>query len=171
MIRPRAGKLPGPGRGNWNVTHGYARRGARIPEHRVWIGMMRRCTDPKTKSFSDYGGRGITVCERWKFFENFIADMGRRPTDKHSIERLNNDRGYEPDNCTWATHYEQSKNKRKRRLKTSCKHGHALTESNTYVRTNGKRQCKTCRRDALRRLQAKGYFKDRRNGTASASAE
>lgn len=91
MIRPRRGHKPGPGRGNWNVAHGYSRRGMSTPEYRCWSGMLRRCSDPNNKSFGDYGGRGIYVCDRWKLFDNFIADMGDRPSPNHSIDRINND--------------------------------------------------------------------------------
>lgn len=82
-------------------------------EYNTWRGMKQRCTNKKDKSFKDYGGRGIAVCERWLHsFENFITDMGLKPSLKHSIDRINNDGGYEPSNCRWATRKEQNKNKR-----------------------------------------------------------
>jgi hypothetical protein len=74
--------------------------------------MVQRCTNHNVGQFADYGGRGITVCERWKSFENFLADMGRRPSASHSIDRTDNTRGYGPDNCRWATKLEQANNKR-----------------------------------------------------------
>jgi hypothetical protein len=61
--------------------------------------MKRRCLDKNNKAYGNYGGRGITICERWKNFENFISDMGRRPSEKHSIDRINNDGNYQPSNC------------------------------------------------------------------------
>jgi len=75
--------------------------------------MKERCSNPANKSYPNYGGRGIMVCERWKEdFAAFYADMGPRPTLKHSIDRKNNDWNYEPDNCRWATSTEQRHNRR-----------------------------------------------------------
>jgi hypothetical protein len=73
--------------------------------------MKARCTNPKAASYSRYGARGISVCERWLHsFENFLEDMGERPGKGYSIERLNNDKGYCPENCKWATTAEQARN-------------------------------------------------------------
>jgi hypothetical protein len=78
--------------------------------------MMRRCFDPKNHAYENYGGRGITVCERWKNdVSAFIADMGPRPSPKHSIDRKDNDGNYEPGNCRWATAREQRRNQRTNR--------------------------------------------------------
>lgn len=75
------------------ITHGFTCKKTRRESREYWIWNMvvQRCTNPKVKNWNDYGGRGITVCERWMKFENFYADMGRRPSSKHSIERINND--------------------------------------------------------------------------------
>jgi hypothetical protein len=94
------------------TTHGLCK----TPEYRTWSAMKRRCFNHGTEHFAEYGGRGITVCDRWQSFENFLADMGARPTPKHSIERVDNSGNYEPDNCKWETMIGQSNNKRNNRI-------------------------------------------------------
>ena len=98
----------------------YNRHGmTKTPEYDAWDGMKQRCFNPNHKRYSDWGGRGITVCDRWKnSFENFLADMGSKPTAKHSIDRIDNDGDYCPGNCRWATKAEQENNKRNNRLIT-----------------------------------------------------
>jgi len=77
--------------------------------------MKQRCSNPKNKDYSNYGGKGIRVCSRWLHsFENFILDMGKKPTIKHTIERFDNEENYKPSNCGWATPQEQSKNRKAR---------------------------------------------------------
>lgn len=83
-------------------------------ENKSWSTMIERCTNPKAKSYPDYGGRGITVCERWLSFENFFADMGPRP-EGSTLDRKENSLGYEPDNCKWSTAQEQQNNRRNSR--------------------------------------------------------
>lgn len=93
------------------TTHGLSPRGKQSPEYTTWMNMRRRCSYPKHSDYHRYGGRGITVCERWQHsFKNFLDDMGRKPTRKHSIERKNSNGNYEPDNCVWATSFEQTRN-------------------------------------------------------------
>jgi hypothetical protein len=90
------------------ATHGMTNS----PEYRSWAAMKTRCLNPNGHAFNYYGGRGIAVCDRWRdSFEAFYADMGPRPTGR-SLDRIDNDRGYEPDNCRWATATEQNNNRR-----------------------------------------------------------
>lgn len=92
-------------------THGMRRSRAWV----IWSNMVQRCTNPRNTSFADYGARGITVCERWRDFGNFLADMGEPPAGL-TLEREQNDQGYEPGNCRWASRAEQALNKRTNRL-------------------------------------------------------
>lgn len=81
------------------------------PEYQVWTNMKQRCYNPKKERYPCYGGRGITICDRWKnSFVNFYADMGKRPTTNHQIDRIDNDGNYEPGNCQWITQLENIRN-------------------------------------------------------------
>jgi hypothetical protein len=88
-------------------THGLSK----TRTYRIWVDMHRRCSNQKHNTYKDYGGRGISVCQRWELFENFYADMGICPPGM-SIDREDNEKGYEPGNCRWATAAQQGRNKR-----------------------------------------------------------
>lgn len=99
------------------TRHGFAKDGQRSKVYRTWAQMRNRCSNPNNPSFKNYGGRGIRVCERWNSFENFRDDMGI-PEPHQSIERINNNLDYSPDNCRWATMADQMRNTRANRVFT-----------------------------------------------------
>lgn len=100
--------------GSHRVTHGMSH----TPEYAVWQAMLQRCRNPNNKRHSDYGGRGITICKSWERFEKFISDMGLCPKGL-TLERRDNDKGYSPDNCYWATRNQQQRNMRMPKTNTS----------------------------------------------------
>lgn len=107
------------------TTHGHT-SGKQSSEYITWNNMIRRCTDPNDKSFARYGGRGINVCQEWlESFESFLNHIGPKPSPKHSIDRIDNLRDYEPGNVRWATLDEQARNKR----------------NNVMLNFNGKQVC------------------------------
>lgn len=109
------------------IKHGHSNsnRGKASTTYESWHQMIQRCTNPNRSKYKYYGGRGITVCGRWKRFSNFLVDMGEKPTKNHSIDRKNNDGNYCKSNCRWATTKQQARN----------------TSRNHLVQFNGKTQC------------------------------
>ena len=99
------------------TRHGHARKRNRSTTYQAWYSMIQRTTNPRTKQFEDYGGRGITVCDEWRDFAVFLADMGERPAGL-LLDRIDNDRGYSKDNCRWTTRAEQQTNQRRTRWLT-----------------------------------------------------
>lgn len=111
-------------------THGASETGL----YKLWSAMRQRCANPKNKRYADYGGRGITVCERWLDFSNFKSDMGEPPTPSHTLDRKDNDGNYDPENCHWATRLEQMNNMRRNRTITAFGETKTLTEWGREVR-------------------------------------
>lgn len=117
------------------LRHGKSCRGDWSPEYYSWASMIQRCTNPKRNNYHDYGGRGISVCERWKLFDNFLEDMGSRPAGM-TLGRIDSDGDYEPGNCEWQGYATQGRTKRNNKLsakaaeeiRTSAKSGPALAK-------------------------------------------
>lgn len=113
--------------GCWSKEANFIHGMAKSPEYMSWTHMIQRCTNKKNNAYHNYGGRGITVCSRWRnSFKNFLADMGPR-TSGHSLDRIDNNKGYSPKNCRWATRAQQKRN----------------TRSNIYLTAFGRTQCVT----------------------------
>jgi len=113
VVRDRHGEC------NPCFRHGDAPKKGVSREYRIWAGMKTRCTNPRQSHWELYGGRGITVCDRWlSSFEAFLADVGRAPSPRHTLDRIDNDGNYEPGNVRWATAAEQVRNSRAVKLVT-----------------------------------------------------
>ena len=125
-----------------NIKHGHAAHSGPSREWNTWRSMKGRCLNPKDPAFDRYGGRGITVCQRWQdSFMVFLQDMGPRPLGT-SIDRIDCNGNYEPGNCRWATSLEQNQNLRPW---VTCKRGHVFTIESAYIRpSDGRRRCRLC---------------------------
>lgn len=114
----------------------------------TYMDMLARCRRPKHQRYASYGGRGISVCDRWvESFWNFVEDVGERP-DKHVLDRIDNDGNYEPSNVRWADYSVSAKNRRPFKRRTHCMAGHEYTPESAYTnKRTGKRTCRACRRN------------------------
>ena len=109
-------------------THGESHGVNRTKEYRSWAGIITRCTNTRHKRYYEWGGRGISVCDRWRKYENFLSDMGRAPSTQHSIDRKENDKGYYKENCRWSTPKEQANNTRRNRIVNYNEQEYTLSE-------------------------------------------
>jgi hypothetical protein len=145
----RTGNTKSCGCSRKNINHPVVHGQYGKPIYRTWQSIIARCDRPSHKSYKDYGGRGITVCDSWRKFSNFYADMGDRPAGT-TIERIDNSKGYEPGNCEWQDAQHQARNRRNGRYLT------AFGETKLLVEWEEDERCKVWR-DTLCWRIAKGW--------------
>jgi hypothetical protein len=131
-------------------NHGHSSGGKLSRTYVSWHNMKQRCRDPGDTSYHRYGGRGITFCERWLDFNNFLHDMGERPLGR-TLDRIDVDGNYEPGNCKWSTPKEQQRHL----VRSHCHLGHPMMLGNLYVSREGRRGCRVCRNAASARSNEK----------------
>lgn len=137
------------------------------PLYQIYQDLKRRCTSEQHLRYSDYGGRGIRVCDEWaEDFWKFVEDVGPRPEGKTlggraywQLDRINNDGNYEPGNVRWATPHQQRMNTRPKKKLTHCRRGHEMTPENTYTNPQGYSRCRSCMR-----INEKDRQERRKNG-------
>lgn len=148
--------------GSLNKTHGMRK----TPEYNAWCAMRQRCSNSNVNGWDNYGGRGIKVCKEWdESFEKFFEYIGKKPSIKHSLDRIDTNGNYEPGNVRWSTSSVQCKNRRKwkkTKLKTHCTHGHVYNKENTYFLKDGSRRCLICKRSSAKETARKA--RERNNG-------
>lgn len=129
--------------------HGENKNGKSSVELNCWREMHRRCVEESRLNFNNYGGRGIFVCERWKLFSAFLKDMGRRPSAKHQIDRIDNNGPYSPENCRWATRSQQCLNRRRKQIGPLWDGRHFLSRA-AYLKRHREKRSK-CTKPVTRR--------------------
>lgn len=123
--RVKRGEIKSCGCYKYNLKHGHAKRSLKnnsTSTYNTWLAMKRRCLNPDDTAYINYGGRGITIDERWKDFNTFLEDMGESPENK-SLDRIDNDKGYSASNCRWADIHTQARNRRGKTSGSSCYKG------------------------------------------------
>ena len=138
------------------TVHGGAAFNSSTPEYSSWNSMKNRCFNPAADSYSRYGGRGITVCDEWRNdFSAFLRDMGKRPTSKHSIGRINNDGNYEPSNCRWETWAEQQANRRSNHRVEFEGKSHLVSHLAKELGTECSRLCQLLKKHPIEKIAAR----------------